>query len=109
MKSTFFAYSFISSYHAGSDRVKKKINSQTVVCCYAVDGLDSAIQRGAKVRNTVYWEIFTDVYNLMKSSWPVLDAEGLIDGVNDIHEKYRGNKFADDLLLAVLAELEWLQ
>lgn len=68
------------------------------------------------IKNTAYWEIFTDVFQLFKSSLPVRESDEYWDTVkdksNEIYLKYKDapeSKFAEDQLFSVIDELERLQ
>ena len=61
------------------------------------------------MKNTPYWNIFSDVYGLMKDNYPVKDWDCLFDQANELGQKYENTEvynFARSLIVNVLEELE---
>lgn len=61
-------------------------------------------------KETIEFQIFTDVWNFFKKFYEVEDDDAfwdeLIEESNQIAVKYGNNKFANDLLIATIKELE---
>lgn len=61
-------------------------------------------------RETIEFKIFTDVWNFFKRYYQVQDDDTywdkLIEESNQIAVKYGNNKFANDLLIATIREME---
>lgn len=57
-----------------------------------------------------YWNLYKDVWDFHKKFSEVKDTDeywqAVIDESNEISKKYNKHKFANDLLLAVISELE---
>lgn len=61
-------------------------------------------------KETIEFKIFTDVWNFFKRYYQVRDDDNfwnrVIEESNQIAVKYGHNKFANDLLIAVIKEME---
>lgn len=73
---------------------------------------DIFLERRSKMnfKETIEFQIFTDVWNFFKKFYEVEDDDAfwdeLIEESNQIAVKYGNNKFANDLLIATIKELE---
>ena len=57
-----------------------------------------------------YWNLYKDVWNFHKKFSEIKDTDeywqAVIDESDEISKKYNKQKFANDLLIAVISELE---
>lgn len=62
------------------------------------------------MKDTPYFGIFADAYNLMKTHYPVVGTDaywdGLLDEANSICERHQASEFCKAMIVAVLKELE---
>ena len=61
-------------------------------------------------KETIEFQVFTDVWNFFKRDYQVRDDGNfwnrVIEESNQIAVKYGNNKFANDLLISVIREME---
>lgn len=61
-------------------------------------------------KETIEWNVFSDIWNFLKKYYFVQDDDAFwkncFEDANALYEKYGNSKFAKDLILTVLDELE---